>query len=116
MLMASGPSQLFVSPPAMASPYRSARGNMPSYSATANSMPPCRGRARAMTPANGSAAMAARSLRLAARTLASHPPRIDLGQLEIDVIGQQVDRDDALVDAGHPSTAASSPGPSRNSG
>ena len=34
--------------------------------------------------------------------LAAHPARIDLGQLEIDAVGEQIDRDDALVDAGHP--------------
>ena len=34
--------------------------------------------------------------------LAAHAARIDLGQQEVDPLGEQIDRDHALVDAGHP--------------
>ena len=64
-------------------------------------MPPCRGKTTAITAASGRLAMAARSLRLTARRLAADPPRIVAGQLEIDVVGEHVHGDDALVDPRH---------------
>ena len=66
-LMASGPSQLLVSPPAIATPKRSANGKMPSNNSAANLRPPRRGSATANSAASGRAAMAAKSLRLTAR-------------------------------------------------
>ena len=69
-----------------------------------------------MTAANGSAAMAARSLRLTASALRPTRRGSISAKLEIDVVAEQIHGDDALLGAGHLSTAASSPGPSRNSG
>ena len=66
MLNTSGPSQLFVSPPAMARLYCSAKGSNPSYNSTASSIPPFLGSAKAMTAAKGELAIAARSLKFTA--------------------------------------------------
>ncbi len=70
--MTRGPSYVLVSPPAIATSNSLASGNKPSYKAIAsrsgsNSLFPFRGNAREMNAASGLAAIAARSLRLAAK-------------------------------------------------
>ena len=85
----------------MAKSYCWARGNMPSYKATAShrAQPRQRQGDHAGQRLGGHGGQVAQ---VRGQGLSSHAARIDLGQLEIDVVGQQVHGNDALVEVGHP--------------
>ena len=67
--MTTGPVQLFVSPPMMATPKASAISRKPRYSSSARARPPRRGKPTLTTAATGTPAMAAMSLRFTAMAL-----------------------------------------------
>ena len=104
--IASGPSHVFVSPPAIATskPLRQrqhARGTSPMASSEAR---PSRGNTSDTTAATGSAAIAARSLRLTPSALCPTCSGVDLAEPKVDLVGDRVGRHDHVA-AGAPSAA-----------
>ena len=96
MLITSGPSQLFVSPPAIGQSNSAASGKMPSYRPLASDSPPLFGSASETSAARGLAAIAARSLRFTASDL--RPMRFGScsPRTKIDAVHQHVGRRDEI--------------------
>ena len=112
-LITSGPSQVFVSPPAIATSYCSANGIIPSYSSWASSQSALARQGHAHDAASGRRGHGGQVAQIDRQRLAADARGVDLGEVEVDAVGQQVDRQHAVVPlCPSRTTAASSPGPS----